>query len=260
MNDMIVKTVDVMGDSIMAAKDTEGIIWVGINYFCQGLNMNKKQRDWQVEKVQSDKTLKNGCRELPAGVFDIANSAYALRLDYIPLWLAKISITNKMEKDHPKLADKLLEYQLKAKDILAEGFLPQKSSDLPMTTDGKIALLAQGHMELKEEIQSVKSDLESLKMDLPILPVEADSIVSAVKKRGVEILGGKQSKAYNNRSLRQQLYNDLYVNLKHNFNVRSYKAIKRKDAEKAIQIVERYRPPLFIDEQIVELNGKGGAL
>lgn len=131
---------------------------------------------------------------------------------------------------------------------------------LPESTDGKIALLAQGHMELKDEIQSVRDDLESLKMDLPILPVEADSIVAAVKKRGVDVLGGKQSKAYSDRCIRQKVYNDLYANLKHNFNCRSYKSIKRKDVEKAIEIVERYAPPLFLDDQIKEINGKGGAI
>lgn len=39
------------------------------------------------------------------------------------MWLAKITISKKMEKEHPELADKLLEYQLKAKDILAAAFL-----------------------------------------------------------------------------------------------------------------------------------------
>lgn len=117
MFDLMVKPVDVLGDTIMASKDEENVIWVGINYFCQGLDMEKKQRDYQVEKVKADKTLKRGCRKFPAGVFDIANEVYALRLDFIPMWLAKITITKKMQQDHPELADKLLEYQLKAKDI-----------------------------------------------------------------------------------------------------------------------------------------------
>lgn len=60
MDDLIAKQVDVLGSSIMAAKDAEGSIWVGINSFCQGLDMNKKQRDWQVEKIKEDKTLSRG--------------------------------------------------------------------------------------------------------------------------------------------------------------------------------------------------------
>ena len=58
--------------------------------------------------------LKGWCVKFAAVLFDIANEVYALRLDFIPMWLAKITITKKIEQDHPELADKLLEYQLKA--------------------------------------------------------------------------------------------------------------------------------------------------
>ena len=255
MNDLVVKKVDIMGDSIMAAKDNNNVIWVGINSFCQGLRMNKKQRDWQVEKVKSDNTLARGCRELPAGVFDIGNAVYALRLDFIPLWLAKISITDKMQKEHPELAEKLLNYQLKAKDILAEAFMPKKNT-MPTTTDGKIALLAQGHIELKEEVDTIKADLEALKMDLPILPIEADKITEAVKKKGVSVMGGKESNAYNNRNVRQKVYNSLYANLKYNFGVRSYKSIKRCECDKALEIVNTYQVPFFLQQMIENENSQ----
>lgn len=131
--------------------------------------------------------------------------------------------------------------------------------NLPQTTEGKIALLAQGHTELKAEVDNIKAEVESIKNDLPILPIEADIIVKAVQKRGVEVMGGKKSFAYNDRNIRQKVYNDLYHDLKRNFNVRSYKAIKRKDAEKAVSIVEMYKPPLYLAEQIITANEKGGA-
>lgn len=126
MSDLVVKNVDLFGDSVMAAKDKDGNIWAGVTYFCKALGMSKNQRDSQVEKVRSDKTLSKGCGKFPAGVFDSSNETYALRLDFVPIWLAKITITDKMQKDHPELADKLLQYQLKAKDVLAAAFLPKK--------------------------------------------------------------------------------------------------------------------------------------
>lgn len=129
-------------------------------------------------------------------------------------------------------------------------------NQLPQTTDGKIALLAQGHVELKEEINSVREELESLKMDLPILPIEADKITFSVKKRGVEIMGGKSSTAYNDRGTRQRVYNSIYANLKYNFGVRSYKSIKRCQVDKAIEIINQYQPPFFLKEQINGLNAQ----
>lgn len=127
---------------------------------------------------------------------------------------------------------------------------------LPQSTDGKIALLAQGHTELKAEVDEIKADLEALKYDLPILPIEADKITEAVKKKGASALGGKQSQAYNDRNLRQKLYNNLYANLKYNFGVKSYKSIKRSQCDKAIEIIQRYEPPFFLAEQINNVNAQ----
>lgn len=132
---MTVKRVDMFGDAIMAAQDKEGNIWAGVSYFCNALGMQKWQKDKQIQKVQSDKALKKGCSKLGAGVFDPNNETVALKIDFIPLWLAKISITEKMEKDHPELSDKLLEYQLKAKDILAEAFLPINNGEITEPRD-----------------------------------------------------------------------------------------------------------------------------
>lgn len=261
MNDLIVKSVDVLGGLVTAVKDEKDTIWVGINYFCQGLDMNKAQRDYQVEKINADKALNKGSRKFPAGVFDESHEMYALRLDFIPMWLAKITITKKMEQDHPELADKLLEYQLKAKDILAAAFLPKQEN--AGDVQGQIKLLAQGTTELYQkvdavtkDVRTVKQEIESLKFDLPILPIEADKITEAVKKKGVAVLGGKQSNAYNNRGLRQKLYNDLYANLKYNFGVKSYKSIKRSQCDKAIEVIQRYEPPFFLTVMIDNENSQ----
>lgn len=260
MSDLIVKNVDVMGDSIMAAKDENGVIWVGIKWMCQGMGMTDGHYKRQIKNIQKDLLLKNSGSNLILNKGSGERETFCLKLDYLPIWLAKISITPKIQQEHPELAKKLLDYQLKAKDILAAAFLPRQTA-APQTIAEQIQLLAQGNVELNqrvdrvsEEVDTVKSDLECLKMDLPILPVEAEVIVKAVQKRGVLTLGGKQAKAYADRAIRQRVYNDLYADLKRNFNVRTYKAIRRKDAEKAVEIVNRYKPPLYLEEQIAEAN------
>ena len=125
MNDLVVKSVDLFGDSVMAAKDRDGNIWAGVSYFCKALGMDKAQKDNQVERVQKDDVLKKGAGKFPAGVFDQNNETIVLRIDYVPIWLTKISITPKIKREKPELAEKLLQYQLKAKEILAAAFLPQ---------------------------------------------------------------------------------------------------------------------------------------
>lgn len=127
-NNLIVKNVDLFGENVVAAKDNEGNIWVGVSYICKGLGLNKSQKDTQIQNVQVDETLKRGCLKFQAGVFDPNNETVALKLDFVPLWLAKINITPSMKEKNPLLVDKLVKYQLQAKDILAEAFLPTKTN------------------------------------------------------------------------------------------------------------------------------------
>lgn len=46
------------------------------------------------------------------------------------MWLAKITITEKTRKERPEFIEKLLQYQLKAKDVLAAAFFPQYTQQL----------------------------------------------------------------------------------------------------------------------------------
>ncbi len=256
MSDMIVKNVDVMGDSIMAAKDKDGTVWAGVSYFCRALGMTNKQRDTQVEKVRTDRTLAKGFRKFPGGVFDQNNETTAIRIDFIPLWLAKISVTDRMEQDHPELAEKLLAYQLKAKDILAEAFTPKQMP--PSSVADQIRLLAQGNVEVNQRVDALTERVDKIELDLPVLPDEAHRIQAAVKRRGVTALGGKQSRAYKSQSLRQRLYGNLYANLKYNFSCKRYTEIKRSQCDMAIQIVEKYEPPLFLAQEIEKVNSQEG--
>lgn len=127
MNELEVKRVPFMGTDLMAAKDESGTIWAGVSYICNGLGLNKNEKDRQIKNVQSDEVLKEGCVKFDAGVFDPNNPTIAVKLDFVPLWLAKISITPNMKAERPELVKALKTYQLKAKDVLAAAFLPKKA-------------------------------------------------------------------------------------------------------------------------------------
>lgn len=260
MNDMIVKNVDLMGNTVMAAQDSDGIIWVGVRWICDGLDMTEGQMKRQIKNIKNDMLFSGGgANQIPLPTNSGKQDVFCIKLDFIPLWLAKISITDKTRKERPEFAEKLLDYQLKAKDILAEAFLPKQDDNV----QGQIQLLAKGTTELynrvegvESEVQSVKKELKEFKETLPLLPEDADEISDLVKKRGVEILGGKQSSAYNDRGLRMKLYVNFYSNLKYNFKVRTYKAIKRNQKAQAIEIIQRYEPPFFLAELIQQENAQ----
>lgn len=261
MNDLIVKPVDVLGSSIMAAKDNDGQVWAGVSFFCKALGMNNKQRDTQVEKVQNDKTISKGTRKFPGGSFDPTNDVVAIKVDFIPLWLAKIQITKKMEQDHPELSDKLLEYQLKAKDILAAAFLPKQN--MPQTTMELLELHYQALKEVDSKVDDVgrKADIleqrfNKFEDELPVTGADMDSIQSAVKKKGTQVLGGKESNAYRDQSTRTYVYADIQCELRRQFGVKKYKEIKHKDTPDALRIINGYQLPIALKNRVDMANSQ----
>ena len=110
----------------------------------------------------------------------------------------------------------------------------------PLSVQEQIRLIAQGNVELEQKIDNVKQDLEQFKQDMPVLGIEENKITSAVRKAGVKILGGKGSNAYNDKSLRSKLYSDIYRELKRQFDVTTYKAIKRSQCSMALSVIEGY--------------------
>lgn len=255
MNDLIVKNVNVLGDSIMAAKDEDGNIWAGINFFCRGLGMSKRQRDFQVEKVKADKMLSRGCTLLRAGVLDTANEVYALRLDFIPIWLSKITITKKMEKEHPELADKLLEYQLRAKDILAEAFMP-KQPKIPQSPLELLELHYEAIKQVDGKVNEIRAEFEKFKQEIPIFGEECSNITDEVKVKVRECLGGKDAPAYQDKQLHRKLYRDIYTQTNRMFGVKKYKLIHRNQISEYINAVKDYTPPIGIQSEIDSANSQ----
>ena len=54
MNELVVKSVDVLGNQVMAAQDHSGVIWVGIRWMCQGMGMSDGQYKRQITNIQKD--------------------------------------------------------------------------------------------------------------------------------------------------------------------------------------------------------------
>ena len=256
MENLEVKNVDVLGSQIMAAKDTNNIIWVGVRWMCQGMGMTTGQWKRQITNIQKDLLLKRGGSNLILPTASGEQEVFCLQNEYLPIWLAKISITPTMQKEHPELAEKLLNYQLKAKDILANAFIENKRLENSGTLQQQIQLIAQGTTELYEKVDTLTDRMDKFEQDLPLFPEEADNLSGTVKRRVVEVLGGKSSNAYHNKSISQTAFMDAYRNLKRNFNVRSYKSIKRHQIDTALRIAMEYKPPVFLEDEIKMCNSQ----
>ena len=140
-------------------------------------------------------------------------------------------------------------------DRLVDNYF-EKPKAVPMTTDQKIQLLAQGNVELTERIDKVDKDLQEFKADMPLLALECQRITRAKNQKVVPLMGGKNAPAYKNKSLMHKVYSDVDAQLRREFGVNTYKAIKRNQCDLAVKIIEDYVLPMYLKEEIDAENAQ----
>lgn len=140
-------------------------------------------------------------------------------------------------------------------DRLVDNYF-EKPKAVPMTTDQKIQLLAQGNVELTERIDKVDKDLQEFKADMPLLALECQRITRAKNQKVVPLMGGKSAPAYKNKSLMHKVYSDVDAQLRREFGVNTYKAIKRNQCDLAVKIIEDYVLPMYLKEEIDAENAQ----
>lgn len=127
---------------------------------------------------------------------------------------------------------------------------------LPQTPMELLELHYEAIKQVDNKVNTLEERFNEFEQTLPLLPEDADDVSKEVKKRVVEILGGKDSNAYHDKSLSQTVFKDAYKDLKRNFDVNSYKAIKRRRKGAAIELARAYQAPLYLQERIRYTNAQ----
>lgn len=114
-----------------------------------------------------------------------------------------------------------------------------------------------------EEIKQMDTRIDKLEFEIPLYGSEADELSNHVKRRGVAILGGKQSEAYKDTEIRSKVYRDIYDQIKREFGIyddtgrpKSYKALKRKYIADAHELIDCYEAPIYLAELIEGANSQ----
>ena len=92
-----------------------------------------------------------------------------IELDYLPIWLAKINPA----RFDDELKSKLMIYQLKAKDVLAETFLGKRENVNKLSDDWAIRLM----IEKIKEAEHIEDKILDLKNELTKIYDEIDELV-----------------------------------------------------------------------------------
>lgn len=162
MNDLQVRNVPFMGTELMAAQDESGQVWAGVRWMCDGIGMTEGQRKRQIANIQADRVLSKGGSNLILNkTGNGTREVFCLKLEYVPLWLAKVNITPTMEQETPDLADRLEQFQLRAKDVLAEAFTQPKATT-PMSPAQLIAAQAQLLVDMERRMDEMQGQTRAL--------------------------------------------------------------------------------------------------
>ena len=89
---------------------------------------------------------------------------------------------------------------------------------------------------------------------MPLFQIDCKEIQALVRKKGIETLGGYRSIAYNDNSLRGKVYSDIQQQIRREFGVLRYEAIKRYQLPTAHEIVTKYKAPICLVNEIELLN------
>ena len=112
--------------------------------------------------------------------------------------------------------------------------------------------------EHEQKIDQVKHELDDYIDNAPLFQVDCKEVQAEVKRKGTKVLGGYRSPAYLDNSLRGKVYADIQRELKRQFGVNRYEAIKRKDYEKALIVISNYEAPFKLQGDIELKNSQIG--
>lgn len=167
--------------------------------------------------------------------------------------LIKIMDTDLAWEIHDRLVDEYFELREKVKPLSQFEILQESLNILKDHSDRLDTMDTQ--------ISGIETKITDLEFDVPLYSCEAKELSDHVKRKGVEVLGGKNSNAYKNKSLRTKVYQDIYGVIKREFGLygedgkfQSYLSLTRRYKETAHKLVDKYEVPTFLYELICNEN------
>ena len=161
--------------------------------------------------------------------------------------------------------NKALEWKLKyieafnkMEKTIKTGILGNLSTEMQalLMHDKKIQAVVEHIEDTEQKLSDVDQDLQSFKKDMPLLGIDLERIKKARNKKIVPLLGGKNSQAYKDNSLRGKVYSDSAYQVWREFGVDSFKEIKRCQCDIAIKIIDKYELPLALKEEVDYVNSQ----
>ena len=143
---------------------------------------------------------------------------------------------------------KALQFKLKYIDAFNQ-MEKQLQQQKPLSLPEQIQLIAKGYENLSADVEDIKN-----RMGLP-----SNMALAFSKKRNakiINVLGGKKSNAYRNKTIRAKTYRALFSSYSETFDQDRYNDLPMKDFDKAVDFVNNWYPPFELQQQIQMVNAQ----
>ena len=119
----------------------------------------------------------------------------------------------------------------------------------PLTLPEQIQIIAQGYDDLSKDVEDIKN-----RMGLP--GNMAHTFSKRRNAKVIEVLGGKKSNAYEDKTVRSRVYRALFSSYCETFNQDRYNDLPMKDFDRALAFIENWYPPFELQQVIQDANAQ----
>lgn len=236
-------------DGMTTARKLYAFLELAPQHFARWCKKNITENDFATENEDYTRLTTNG--ETPTGG-KVEREDYRLTAQFAK----KLSMMSKSERGE-QARDYFTSVEDKAKEMIVA--MREASKD-PMKML-KLHYQAVEQVDKKVDhaigkVDALEERFDKMERDMPVFTIDAKNIQSAVRKRGIEVMGGKDSNAYKDNRVRGSVYSDIQSTLKRNFGVRKYEEIKHQQVDIALDIIATYEPPYILKEKVNYINSQ----
>lgn len=127
---------------------------------------------------------------------------------------------------------------------------------LPQTPEEKLALTMEVTTRINKRLGKVEEKIIEIENKQEINSDQRYKLWVTRNRKAVEVLGGKESDAYQNKSLTRKVFRALERDLKDNFTISRYEDLRRDEFDSAIKFIENWYPPYPLKREISLKNSQ----
>lgn len=202
-------------------------------------------------------------RDIDAFKKDVSNFGQMFKEDNIPDSYGRNRRVYFMNRDGFTLVvmgytgKKALEFKLKYIEAFnkMELFL-MKQAQLPQTPEEKIDLLLENSHHTSERIRTLENTVDDIKNRFGLPSNMAHQFTTVRNKKVINVLNGKESNAYQDKSLRRQVYTALFASFKKAFDCDRYNDTPMSAFDDVITFTNNWYPPFELQQEIQASNAQ----